>query len=170
VNNAGIYPGVTVLKMTDENWDAVLNVNLRGAFIGSREAARHMVETGTKGVIINMASIAAFVAGGMGIAHYAASKHGLNGLTKSFARELGPHGIRVLAIAPAMVNTPGMDAGAQALRDAGNGDNYDGFIKSLPLGRAGNPDDVARVALFCASDLADFMTGTAVVVDAGSLA
>jgi NAD(P)-dependent dehydrogenase (short-subunit alcohol dehydrogenase family) len=170
VNNAGIYPSVGVLKMSDENWDAVLNVNLRGAFIGSREAGRHMVETGTRGVIINMASIAAFVSGGMGIAHYAASKHGLHGLTKSFARELGPRGIRVLAIAPAMVNTPGMDAGAQALRDAGNGDNYDSFIKGLPLGRAGTPDDVGRVALFCASDLSEFMTGTALVVDAGSLA
>lgn len=170
VNNAGIYPSVGVLDMTDELWDAVLNVNLRGAFIGAREAAKHMIDTGRGGVIINMASIAAFRAGGPGIAHYVSSKHALNGLTKSLAIELGPLGVRVLAIAPAMVETPGMDAGAQALRDAGNADAFDSFAETLPLRRFGKPDDVARVALFCASDLAVFMTGSAVLVDAGYLA
>jgi NAD(P)-dependent dehydrogenase (short-subunit alcohol dehydrogenase family) len=170
VNNAGIYPSVGVLDMTDAQWDAVLDVNLRGAFIGAREAARRMVDSGRGGVIINMASIAAFRAGGPGIAHYVSSKHALAGLTKSLALELGPLGVRVLAIAPAMVETPGMDAGAQALRDAGNADAFDSFVATLPLRRFGKPDDVARVALFCASDLAAFMTGTTVVVDAGYLA
>jgi NAD(P)-dependent dehydrogenase (short-subunit alcohol dehydrogenase family) len=170
VNNAGIYPSVGVLEMTDAQWDAVLDVNLRGAFIGAREAAKHMVDAGRGGVIINMASIAAFRAGGPGIAHYVASKHALHGLTKSLAVELGPLGVRVLAIAPAMVETPGMDAGAQALRDAGNADAFDSFAATLPLRRFGKPDDVARVALFCASDLAVFMTGSALLVDAGYLA
>jgi NAD(P)-dependent dehydrogenase (short-subunit alcohol dehydrogenase family) len=169
VNNAGIYPTSSVLDMTDEQWDAVLTVNLRGTFIGAREAARHMVANGRGGVVINMASIAAFRAGGPGIAHYVSSKHGINGLTKSLALELGPEGIRVLTVAPTMIRTPGMEASAQDLRDAGNADQFDSFTEWLPLRRWGEPDDVARVVLFCVSDLAAFMTGSAVLVDAGHL-
>jgi NAD(P)-dependent dehydrogenase (short-subunit alcohol dehydrogenase family) len=169
VNNAGIYPSTSVLDMTDEQWDAVLAVNLRGTFIGAREAARHMVAGGRGGVIVNMASIAAFRAGGPGIAHYVASKHGIDGLTKSLALELGPEGIRVLTVAPTMIRTPGIEASAQDLRDAGNAEQFDSFAQWLPLRRWGQPDDVARVVLFCVSDLAAFMTGSAVLVDAGHL-
>ncbi len=170
VNNAGIFPSTSVLEMTDEQWDAVLAVNLRGTFIGAREAARHMVAGGRGGVIINIASIAAFRAGGPGIAHYVSSKHGINGLTKSLAVELGPQGVRVLTVAPTMIRTPGIEASAQDLRDAGNADQFDSFADWLPLRRWGQPDDVARVVLFCVSDLAAFMTGSTVLVDAGHIA
>jgi NAD(P)-dependent dehydrogenase (short-subunit alcohol dehydrogenase family) len=163
VNNAGIYPVVAALDTTDEQWDAVHDLNLRGAFIGAREAGREMVRAGHGGVIVNVVSIAAFRAAGP--MHYVASKHGLNGLTKSLAVELGPHGIRVLSVAPGMIQTPGMD-----VRTEGVAGVHDEVAASLPLRRIGTPDDIARAVLFCASDLAAFMTGSAVVVDGGDLA
>lgn len=170
VNNAGIYPSSAILEMSEDEWDRVHNVNLRGAFLGSREAARRMVKDNRAGVIINMASIAAFRAGGAGIVHYTASKHGLNGLTKALAVELGPSGVRVLTVAPTMVETPGIIANADALRAAGNADLFDSFASRMPLRRVGLPDDVARVVLFAVSDLAGFMTGSTLMVDAGDLA
>jgi NAD(P)-dependent dehydrogenase (short-subunit alcohol dehydrogenase family) len=106
VNNAGIYPSTPLLEMTDQDWDKVLDVNLRGTFIGAREAGRRMAEAGQGGVIINLASTAGYRAAGPGIAHYVASKHGVRGLTKSLAVELGPHGIRVLASHPAVPRYP----------------------------------------------------------------
>lgn len=169
VNNAGIYPTGAVLDLTDDDWDRVLGVNLRGSFIGAREAGRRMVAAGRGGVILNMVSIAAFRAAGSGIAHYIASKHGLSGLTKSLAVELGPEGIRVLAIAPAMIQTPGMAEAGDEMR-AANADLFDSFAARMPLRRLGVVDDVARVALFGVSDMAAFMTGSTLAVDAGDLA
>ena len=166
VNNAGIYPSQPLLEMTDEAWDSVLSVNLRGAFIGSREAARHMVASGTPGVILNIASVSGY-RGRRGLAHYSSSKHGLRGLTRSLAVELGPMGIRALAIAPTMIATPGT-AAAVTQHATGTRHATDVYAQ-LPLGRAGLPDDVARVAVFCVSDLASFMTGTTVAVDAGQM-
>jgi NAD(P)-dependent dehydrogenase (short-subunit alcohol dehydrogenase family) len=163
VNNAGIYPIAAALETTDEQWDAVHAVNLRGAFVGAREAGREMVRAQRGGVIINVISIAAFKAAGL--PHYVASKHGMNGLTKSLAVELGPHGIRVLSVAPGMIQTPGM-----VVRTEGMPDVRAEVAAGLPLRRIGDPDDVARAVLFCASDLAAFMTGSAVVVDGGDLA
>jgi NAD(P)-dependent dehydrogenase (short-subunit alcohol dehydrogenase family) len=170
VNNAGIYPSTPVLELTDEDWDRVLAVNLRGSFVGAREAARQMVDAGRGGVIINIASTAGFKAAGPGVAHYVSSKHALVGLTKSLGVELGPHGIRVLGIAPTLIETPGIEAGGEAFRRAGLGDVIDSFAQRLPLGRVGAPDDVARVALFCASDLAMFMTGSTLLADGGDVA
>jgi len=170
VNNAGVYPSTSVLEMADDDWDRVHSVNVRGAFVGAREAARHMVAAGHGGVIINMASIAAFRAAGAGIVHYTSSKHALHGLTKGLAVELGPLGIRVLTVAPTMVETEGILASADALRAAGNADAFDSFAARMPLRRLGQPDDVARVVLFAVSDLAAFMTGSALLVDAGDLA
>ncbi len=170
VNNAGIYPSVPVLEMSDDDWDRVLDINLRGSFIGAREAAARMVGAGHGGVILNVASTAGFKAGGPGVAHYVSSKHAILGLTKSLAVELGPHGIRVLAIAPTLIDTPGIAAGQEAFRAAGLGDLLDSYAARLPLGRIGVPDDVARVALFCASDLALFMTGSTLLVDGGDVA
>lgn len=170
VNNAGIYPSVPLLAMTDADWDRVLDVNLRGTFIGSREAARRMTAAGRGGVILNVASTAGYQAGGPGVAHYVASKHGVRGLTKSLAVELGASGIRVLAIAPTLIETPGIEAGREQFRAAGLGDMIDTYAQRLPLGRAGVPDDVARVAVFAASDLALFMTGSTLLVDAGDVA
>jgi NAD(P)-dependent dehydrogenase (short-subunit alcohol dehydrogenase family) len=156
--------------MTDQDWDKVLDVNLRGTFIGAREAGRRMAEAGHGGVIINLASTAGYRAAGPGIAHYVASKHGVRGLTKSLAVELGPHGIRVLALAPTLIETPGIEEGRAAFQAAGLGDMLEQMAQREPLGRVGVPDDIARVALFCASDLAMLMTGSTLLVDAGDVA
>ena len=155
--------------MDVSQWDRVLDVNLTGTFLGAQEAARRMVATGVGGAIINITSTAGFRAAGPGVAHYVASKHAVRGLTKSLAVELGPYGIRVLRVAPTLVETPGIDEGRAAFEAAGLGDLLDQMAARLPLGRVGVPDDVARVVLFCASDLAIFMTGSTVAVDAGDL-
>lgn len=169
VNNAGVYPVTPLLELDDTEWERVNDVNLSGTFFGCREAAKRMVQRGTRGVIINIESMAAF-RGRSGCAHYAASKHGVNGLTKSLAVELGPHGIRIVGLAPTLAETPGV----QARRDTARGDSgeimralEEKVIATIPLGRTTRPDDVARVALFCASDLAAFVTGTTVFVDGG---
>jgi NAD(P)-dependent dehydrogenase (short-subunit alcohol dehydrogenase family) len=170
VNNAGIYPTRPLLELTDDDWDAVLDVNLRGAFVGAREAARRMVTAGNGGVIVNIASTAAYQAAGPGVAHYVSSKHGMLGLTKSLAVELGPLGIRALGVAPTLIETPGIEAGREAFRAAGLGDILDSYAEKLPLGRVGVPDDVARAVLFAASDLAVFMSGSTLLVDGGDIA
>jgi NAD(P)-dependent dehydrogenase (short-subunit alcohol dehydrogenase family) len=168
VNNAGVFPSVPLLEMSDEQWDSVNDVNARGAFIGSREAARTMVEAGRGGVIINIASLAGVRGIAPGLTAYVGSKHAVVGLTKQNALELAPHNIRVLAIAPTFVvtegnlamirqNLPGSD---QAAIDIPS-------MLSSKLGRVGVPDDIARVALFAASDLSLFMTGSVLMVDAG---
>ena len=169
VNNAGVYPFGLALEMSDDDWDRVIDINLRGAFIGSREAARRMIEAGNGGVIVNISSTAGFRAGGPGLPHYVASKHGLIGLTKSLAVELGGHGIRVLAVAPTLIRTPGIE------QLSGGSDEAVAAMLSqleqrLPLGRVGVPDDVARVVLMCATDVTLFMTGSALLVDAGDVA
>jgi NAD(P)-dependent dehydrogenase (short-subunit alcohol dehydrogenase family) len=158
VNNAGIYPFSPVVEMSDEQWDHVLDINLRGTFIGAREAAKRMIVAQKGGVIINLASTAGH-RGGASIAHYVASKHGVRGLTKSLAIELGPHNIRVLALAPTLISTPGISESGLVSSP----------FESQPLGRVGVPDDVGRVALFCASDLSMLMTGSTIAVDAGAL-
>ncbi len=170
VNNAGIYPSKPLLEMTDELWDRVLDVNLRGTFVGAREAARRMIDAGRPGVIVNIASTAGFRGFGGGVAHYVSSKHGVVGLTKALAAELGVHGIRVLGVAPTLIETPGIEANRAAFQAAGMGDMLEQLAAREPLGRAGVPDDVARVVLFCASDLATLMTGSTLLVDAGDLA
>jgi NAD(P)-dependent dehydrogenase (short-subunit alcohol dehydrogenase family) len=158
VNNAGIYPFSPVVEMSDEQWDRVLDINLRGTFIGAREAAKRMIVAQKGGVIINLASTAGYQ-GGASIAHYVASKHAIRGLTKSLAIELGPHNIRALALAPTLISTPGISE---------SGLDTSSF-ESQTLGRVGVPDDVGRVALFCASDLSMLMTGSTIAVDAGAL-
>ena len=170
VNNAGIYPTTRLLEMSDKDWQRVIDVNLTGAFLGAREAASQMKEQGRGGVILNISSTAGFGAAGPGLAHYVSSKHGLVGLTKSLAIELAPLGIRVLGIAPTLIETPGIEANREMFRKAGLGDVIRNLAESLPLGRSGVPDDVARVALFCASDLSMFMTGSTLLVDAGDIA
>ena len=160
INNAGIFPTAPALEMTDQEWDRVLNINLRGTFVGCREAARRMIAAGHGGVIVNVASVAGFRGIGPGIAHYVASKHGVRGLTSQLAIELAQHEIRVLGVAPTTIKTEGV------LANLGN--DPGGRTNSM-LGRAGVPDDVARVVLFCSSDMAMFMTGSTVLVDAGRL-
>ena len=165
VNNAGIFPTTgPVLEATDEFVDRMLSVNVRGTYAGAREAARRMTEGG---VIVNLASTAAF-SGAVGISAYVASKHAVVGLTKAMANEWGPMGIRVLGIAPTVIDTPGVRDQLAPLKAAGL--NVEGTMANNPLGRAGVPDDIARVALFCASDLSLFMTGSVLLADAGALA
>lgn len=167
VNAAGIYPATPVLDLDDDAWDEVLEVNLRGTFAGAREAARVMAAGRTGGVIVNVSSTAAYRVGGVGVAHYVASKFGVRGLTQSLAVELGPHRIRVLAVAPTVTLTPGLEAQRERLEGAGF--SLDELGPDLPLGRVAVADDVARVVLFCASDLSLMMTGSTLVVDGGEL-
>jgi NAD(P)-dependent dehydrogenase (short-subunit alcohol dehydrogenase family) len=173
VNNAGIFPGGPTVDYLAALWDKVQDINLRGAFLGAREAARRMMAQQPKGgVIINVASVSGY-RGRPGLAAYVASKHGVIGLTKSLGVELGPHDIRVLGLAPTGVATPGV-----AVRKAeAKGEELERILAleqkvgaALPLGRLGAPDDIARVALFCASDLSMLMTGSTILVDAGALA
>jgi NAD(P)-dependent dehydrogenase (short-subunit alcohol dehydrogenase family) len=168
VSNAGVYPTHDVLELEPEDWDLVLDVDLRGVFLGAREAARRMIGLGHGGVIVNVASTAAYRVAGRGIAHYAAAKHGVLGLTKSLAVDLGPSGVRVLAVAPCVTATPGIEEARGAMQRAGFA--IERLGDELPLGRIAVPDDIARVVLFCASDMAALMTGSTVLVDAGWLA
>ena len=167
VNAAGVYPTSPLLELSDEDWELVLDTNLRGTFLGAREAARAMVARDEGGVIVNVSSTAAYRAEAPGAAHYVASKFGVRGLTQALAVELGPHGIRVLAVAPTVTLTPGLEAQRAALASAGFA--LEELGPRLPLGRVAVPDDVARVVLFCASDLSLLMTGSTLLVDAGEL-
>ncbi len=165
VNNAGIFPTTgPSTEATDEFVDHMLNVNVRGTFNGAKEAARRM---GGGGVIVNLASTAAFRAA-PGISAYAASKGAVRQLTQNLAVELGPIGIRVLAVAPGPIDTPGVRDQLAPLREAGV--DVERSMARNPLGRGGVPDDIARVVLFCCSDLSLFMTGSTLPVEAGSLA
>jgi len=167
VNAAGVYPTAPLLELTDEDWALVLDTNLRGTFLGAREAARTMVARGEGGVIVNISSTAAFRADAPGAAHYVASKFGVRGLTRALAVELGPRGIRVLEVAPTVTLTPGLEQQREALQ--GFGFALEELGPELPLGRVAVPDDIARVVVFCASDLSSLMTGSTLLVDAGEL-
>lgn len=168
VNNAGIYPNVMAMEMTDALWDKVMDINLRGAFVGSQEAARRMIAAGKGGVIINVASTAGFKGMAPGISAYVASKHGVRGLTKQLAIELAPHDIRVLGVAPTFCTTEGNTEALAQLPDRVR-EEISATLDSR-LGRVGVPDDIARAVLFCASDLSLFMTGSTLLVDAGEAA
>jgi NAD(P)-dependent dehydrogenase (short-subunit alcohol dehydrogenase family) len=161
VNNAGVYPSTPALELSADNWDHVIRINLSGTFVSCQEAARRMVRTGTGGVIVNVASVAGIRGRGAGMSHYVASKHGVVGITQQLALELAKENIRVLAVAPTAIVTPGLEARL--------GPDLESSL-SFPLGRTGRPDDVARVVLFCASDLSLFMTGSTLLVDAGEMA
>ena len=166
VNNAGLFPSIPLTEMSQEVWDQVMAVNLRGAFLGSREAARRMIAAGDGGVIVNIASTAGFKGVAPGLAAYVASKHGVRGMTKQMALELAPHGIRVLGVAPTFCVTEGNLEAMAANPNPNPGADIPAILGSR-LGRVGVPDDIARVVLFCASDLAIFMTGSTLLADAG---
>jgi len=157
VNNAGITRDNLVMRLKDEDWDAVLNANLRGAFVAIRAVARGMMKK-RAGRIINMASVVG-LNGNKGQANYAASKAGLIALTKTVARELGSRNILVNAIAPGFIETEMTDAMTPEARNALNG--------LIPLERLGKPDDIASMVVFLASDHAAYITGQVLVVDGG---
>lgn len=159
VNNAGIFPRVPFLDMTETDWDEVLDVNLKGAFLCTQIVARQMVADGRSGSVINLTSGAAFRSSPRGV-HYVSSKAGLVGLTRATALELSPHRIRVNAIAPGLTDTaqPRYGMSEAEVRAA---------AEHIPLGRIAIPDDIAEVAVFLASDAAKHMTGQTLHVNGG---
>lgn len=169
VNNAGIFPFAPVLELTEAQWDRVLDLNLKGAFFFAQAAARQMVAQGNGGAIVNVASVDGLHPTGY-LAHYDASKAGLIMVTKSLAKEIGPHAIRVNAIAPGGIQTPGVAAAAASVpQQELGGEQATDAMAHIPLGRIGQPDEIATVALFLASPAASYMTGSLVVADGGYL-
>ena len=163
VNNAGVETLVPVLDLAESEWDRVIDTNLKGAFLCGQIAARAMVSAGTPGAIVNIASINAKIALA-GQAHYTASKGGLVMLTKAMALDLAPHGIRVNAIGPGVIET------RMTERSLSDPQRRAMLLSKVPLGRVGQPRDVAHAALFLASDEASYITGATLYVDGGWLA
>ncbi len=167
VNNAGIFPSSPVLDMSEEQWDQVLDINLKGVFLFSRAACRAMVAAGRGGRIINICSISS-VRPTCFVAHYNASKAGVALLTKSLALELGGHQITANAVAPGWIITPGSHLGDADMPE-GFADLPKKILAGVPLGRLGEPEDVANVVLFLAGSASAYVTGTVIPVDGGHL-
>ena len=159
VNNAGIRRDKLIMAMTEEDWDTVINVNLKGTFNGIKSVTRPMLKA-KSGCIINITSIVG-LSGNAGQANYASSKAGIIGLTKSAAKELGSRNIRVNAIAPGFIETE--------MTESVKEDAKEKFLKNVPLIRAGTGEDVANLAAFLASDSSGYITGQVINVDGGLL-
>jgi 2-deoxy-D-gluconate 3-dehydrogenase len=168
VNNAGIYPSTPIMQMSKEQFDKVIDVNLRSVFLTTKHAAELMKEQGG-GKIINISSIDALHPSMVGLAHYDASKHGVWGFTKNSALELSEYKITVNAIAPGGINTPGASMASQGISAEQQAALAQAFMSKIPLHRMGEPDDIGKVALFLASDMSSYMTGSQIVVDGGVL-
>lgn len=158
VNNAGIFPRVPFLEMTETEWDRVLGVNLKGTAFCTQAAARAMIAAGTRGAVVNLSSSA--IRGTPVGAHYAATKTGVIGVTRSMALALAPFGIRVNAVAPGLTDTAQPRYGNTEEEIAATG-------RSIPLGRIGQPRDIAELIVFLASDKADWVTGQAWHINGG---
>jgi 2-deoxy-D-gluconate 3-dehydrogenase len=169
LNNAGIYPRISLAEMTVADFDQVMAVNLRGIFLCSREVSQIMIEQRKGGCIINLASIDAVHPSAKALSAYDASKGGVLTMTKSLAIELGQHDIRVNAIAPGGILTEGVVSKVSGPATGQGRAQLKAFMARMVLGRMGEADDVARVALFLASDLAAYMTGSVIFVDGGYL-
>lgn len=164
VNNAGVLGSSSLVEMSDEEWDRVIDINLRGYFLVTREVAKRMLPQ-KKGRIINIASIAS---GQVGIgtpnaSHYDASKGGIIAFSESIAAELAPQGINVNCIAPGLIDT---DMVAGIMQDEKSRQE---FLLRVPRGRVGKPQDIGAAAVFLASDEADYVCGTVLYVDGGYL-
>ena len=155
VNNAGIYPFVPFEKMTASDWDKVMAVNLKSVFLCSHEAAKVLPPGGR---IVSVSSVASLI-GFEGLAHYCASKGGINGFTRALALELAPRKITVNAVAPGAINTPGASGGGD--------EQTKQTVALIPLARMGEPTDIANAVAFLVSDKSDYITGQVVVVDGG---
>ncbi|HSF34163.1 MAG TPA: SDR family NAD(P)-dependent oxidoreductase [Candidatus Tectomicrobia bacterium] len=160
VNNAGIFPRVDFLDMTEAQWDEVLNVNLKGTFCCTQTVVRHLVQRGRPGVVVNIASSAAFRSSPRGV-HYVSSKAGIVGFTRATALELARYRIRVNAIAPGTTDTaqPRYGMSEEELQAVG---------RQVPLGRMAVPDDIANMAVFLASEEASHITGQTMHVNGGA--
>ena len=159
VNNAGIAKDKLIMAIKEEDWNDVIDVNLKGTFNGIKAVTRTMLKAKV-GCMINITSVVG-ISGNAGQANYSASKAGIIGLTKSAAKELASRNIRVNAIAPGFIETDMTGALMDSARDS--------FFSNIPLARAGTPEDVANLALFLASDESNYITGQVIKVDGGLL-
>lgn len=157
VNNAGITRDGLLVRMTEEDWDAVLDINLKGTFLMTKAVARSMMKQ-RSGAIVNIASIIGLI-GNAGQCNYAASKAGVIALTKSTAKELSGRGVRVNAVAPGFIQSKMTDALSAEVRQQ--------MLDNIPLKRFGSPEDVARVVAFLAGDAASYITGQTLSVNGG---
>ncbi len=162
VNNAGLIKRCDSLEFSEEDWDSVMNVNLKAAFFLSQAAARQFVKQGSGGKIINIASMLSFQ-GGIRVPSYAASKSGIRGITMTLANEWARYGINVNAIAPGYMATNN----AEQLRQ--DGERSADILARIPAGRWGTPDDLAGAAVFLASAASDYVNGFTLAVDGGWL-
>lgn len=166
VNNAGIFPMRTLRELDAATWDRTLGVNLRGAYLCTRFAAEQMISGGAGGRIINISTINT-ARTYVGMAHYDASKGGLNAFTKAAALEYAPFGITVNAVAPGGVKTPGSLAVRTQLGQGSTAAADAAFAQRIPLGRWAEPEDIGRTVWFLASRAADYVTGQVIYVDGG---
>ncbi|MEI6165570.1 MAG: 3-oxoacyl-[acyl-carrier-protein] reductase [bacterium] len=157
VNNAGITKDTLMIRMSEEDWDAVLTVNLKGTFLFTKAVARPMMKQ-RSGAIVNVASIIGLI-GNAGQCNYAASKAGVIALTKSAAKELATRNVRVNAVAPGFIETKMTEALPEEVRTK--------MLGAIPMGRFGQPEDVANVVLFLASDMSSYMTGQVLPICGG---
>ena len=160
INNAGVFPRVSFLEMTERDWDHVLGVNLKGSCFCAQAVAKAMVSAGRPGAIVNLTSGAAYRSSPRGV-HYVASKGGVVSMTRAMALELAPHRIRVNAIAPGLTDTAQPRYGSSEAE-------LDAAARAIPFGRMARPEEIARAALFLASDDAGFVTGQILHVNGGS--
>jgi len=154
VNNAGIFPFVPFAKMTEADWDKVINVNLKSMFLTSQAVSAVMPEGGK---IVDISSVASVI-GFEGLVHYCASKSGVNGLVRALALELAPRKINVNAVAPGAIETPGAKSDEKTKQQT---------LMMIPQKRMGTPEDIANAVVFLASDKSDYITGQVIVVDGG---
>ncbi len=161
VNNAGIYPNCPVVEMGMEEWDAVMETNLRAPFLVCRAVARHMIERGEGGKIVIISS-GAYRSARLGASHYCASKAGVVMFAKVLAQELAEHRINVNSVAPGLIDVGPHPNAPEAYKNA--------LIKTIPWGRMGRPDEIAKAVLFLASEDAEYIMGEVLEVDGGVLA
>jgi 3-oxoacyl-[acyl-carrier protein] reductase len=160
VNNAGsLIERLKILELSDERWDEVINLNLKSAFLCSKAVAETMI-TRKSGSIVNVSSIAGRNGGALGSIHYSTAKGGIITFTKGLAKELAPHGVRVNAVSPGVIATPYHEQFSSA-------DMMKAYIGMIPLGRIGQPEEVASVICFLASDAASFLVGETIEINGG---
>ena len=168
VNNAGIYPSKKIEDMSLEDFEEVIHVNLRSVFLTTKYASEIMKTQGG-GKIINISSVDAIHPSMAGLAHYDSSKPGMWGFTKNSALELAEHKIWVNAIAPGGILTPGVELSSKGVNGDLMAEQTKVFMSKIPMHRMGDSDEIAKVALFMASDMSSYMTGEQIVVDGGVL-
>jgi 3-oxoacyl-[acyl-carrier protein] reductase len=160
VNNAGsLIERLRILELTEQRWDEVMNLNLKSAFLCSKAVVPSMIER-KSGAIINLSSIAGRNGGALGSIHYSTAKGGLITFTKGLAKELAPFGVRVNAVSPGVIDTPYHEQFSSP-------EMMNGYVNSIPLGRVGRPDEVAKVIAFLASDASGYLVGETIEINGG---